>query len=184
MDLKEVSDILKRISSHYNSFIIDDFKKKEWYRELKDYDYDDVNFALEKHLKNSEYGQYEPKLYYLTKFLKKKSEKGKEEILFTNCQLCGVLLNYNDYNSHYKRCSSITWIAKQWEKYKSDTNVNFSKLGTMSDEEFDKYYDNIIQYVYDNTNDEIEMNILKNVIASKNEQLRYSNITNNVINKI
>ena len=89
MELKDVKLILKRIQSYYSSFIIDDFKTKEWYNELKKFDYDDVNKKLEEHMRSADYGTYEPKLFYLTKYLKTKEEKEAKTDYYCSCTICG-----------------------------------------------------------------------------------------------
>ena len=74
MEKKQVIEFMDRIKSHYQEFIIDDFKIKEWYDELKDYSYEDVNKKLDEHLRSEQYGNFIPKVYFLTKFLTKEKE--------------------------------------------------------------------------------------------------------------
>ena len=106
MELKDVKLILKRIQSYYPSFIIDDFKTKEWYNELKKFDYDDVNKKLEEHMRSADYGTYEPKLFYLTKYLKTKEEK--------RAFLDGLsLTELEDFERYYKNHRNAQRLAEE-----------------------------------------------------------------------
>ena len=77
MTIKETNDFMERIKQHYQEFVIDDYKIEEWYKELKDYDYQEVNAKLEEHLRNEQYGTSIPKVYFLTKYLTKEKDKNK-----------------------------------------------------------------------------------------------------------
>lgn len=160
MELKDVKLILRRIQSYYPNFMIDDFKTKEWYNELKKFDFDDVNRKLEEHMRSADYGAYEPKLFYLTKYLKTKEEKEAKINYNVNCQICGKLVKLSDYDSHFDRCSSVEFINKQCMDMK-DTEIDKEKYFNMGDEEFNAFYDKLLRIVYNNSNDEMQKNAIK-----------------------
>ena len=86
MTIKETNQFMERIKSHYQEFIVDDFKIKEWHKELSKFDLEDVNKKLDEHLKSSEYGEYIPKLFFLTKYLIPSKDKGKIKHYVVKCQ--------------------------------------------------------------------------------------------------
>lgn len=57
MTKEQTKNLFRRIKSHYQEFTVDDFKVDEWYKELRDYDYDDVTKRFELHLNSEDYGQ-------------------------------------------------------------------------------------------------------------------------------
>ena len=71
MERKQVVDLLKRIKYNYNEFIVDDYTITEWYKELKDYELEDVMDKLDQHFRSEQYGKQPPKVYFLTKYLTK-----------------------------------------------------------------------------------------------------------------
>ncbi|MEE3344417.1 MAG: hypothetical protein VZS44_10025, partial [Bacilli bacterium] len=83
MKLNEVKNLIERIDMHYDTnHSKDDDYVKEWYKELKKYDSEDVNRRLEEHLKG-EYGNIPPKLYFLIKNLKTPEQKIKMGSIYT-----------------------------------------------------------------------------------------------------
>ena len=165
MELKDVKLILKRIQSYYPSFIIDDFKTKEWYNELKKFEYDDVNRKLEEHMRSADYGTYEPKLFYLTKYLKTKEEKQLKTDYYCSCTMCGKYFKLSEYDKHFDRCSSIEFINKQCMDMKN-TEIDKEKYFNMSDEEFTGFYDKLLKIVYNNSKDEMQKNAIRRYFES------------------
>lgn len=139
MTIKETNEFMERIKSHYQEFIIDDFKIKEWYKELKNYDYEDINKKLEEHLKSEVYGEQIPKLYFLTKYLIPSEEKGKIFSYSTECTVCGKQVADEEFDNHFKRCSSASAIVRDLKKY-YNLNVDYDNLMNMSNETFEKTY--------------------------------------------
>ncbi len=139
MEKKETIEFMERIKSHYQEFIIDDFKIKEWHRELSNYDAEDVNKKLEEHLKSEVYGDQIPKLFFLTKYLIPSKAKGKTPHHIVECQLCGQSVFDDDYDSHYRRCSSSTTIVRDLKKYFNMT-VDYQKLMFLGDDTFESVY--------------------------------------------
>ena len=79
MTKEQTKNLFRRIKSHYQEFTVDDFKVDEWYKELKDYDYDDVTKRFELHLNSEDYGQVIPKLWFLKKGLITIGEKKESQ---------------------------------------------------------------------------------------------------------
>lgn len=157
---------MKRIKSHYQEFIVDDFKVDEWYRELRDYDFEDVNKKLESHLRSETYGESIPKLFFLTKYLEKSKDKGKRLRCDVSCPICKEWFDVDELNRHYERCSSINYLNKQSLKYKGE-EIDRKAYLNLSYEDFNKKYDAICEYVYKHTEDEEEKHYIKNYLNSK-----------------
>ena len=62
MSIEETKNFMIRIKQHYQEFVMDNIKLNEWYSELKDYDYFEVNNKFEEHLRNEQYGNQIPKI--------------------------------------------------------------------------------------------------------------------------
>lgn len=139
MTIKETNQFMERIKSHYQEFIVDDFKIKEWHQELAKYDFEDVNQKLDEHLKSSEYGEYIPKLFFLTKYLIPSKEKGMIKHYTVKCQLCCRDIPDTEYDIHYKRCSSSSTIVRDMKMY-FNLNVDYQQLMLMKDIDFERAY--------------------------------------------
>lgn len=139
MTKNETINFMERIKSHYQEFIVDDFKINEWHKELSQYDLEDVNQKLDEHLKSSEYGEYIPKLFFLTKYLIPTKDKGKIKHYIIKCQLCNCDIPDIEYDNHYKRCSSATVIVKDLKEYFNLT-VDYQQLMTMKHQDFENAY--------------------------------------------
>ena len=166
MTQKETSDFLKRIKSHYQEFIVDDYKIQEWYQALKDFDFEDVNRKLESHLRSETYGESIPKVYFLTKYLTPSKDKGKIEKFKINCPICNECVTDDEFDKHYSKCLSIEYLSKQSIKYKNQ-ELDKEKYKNMSDEEFEKKYDAICEYVLKKTEDLEEKGRLSNYFELK-----------------
>ena len=139
MTIKETNQFMERIKSHYQEFIVDDFKIKEWHKELSKFDLEDVNKKLDEHLKSSEYGEYIPKLFFLTKYLIPSKDKGKIKHYVVKCQLCNCDIPDSEYDEHYRRCSSASTIVRDMKLYFNLT-VDYQQLMLMNPIEFEKTY--------------------------------------------
>lgn len=181
MTIKETNQFMERIKSHYQEFIVDDFKIKEWHKELSKFDLEDVNQKLEEHLKSSEYGEYIPKLFFLTKYLIPSKDKGKIKHYVVKCQLCNCDIPDSEYDNHYRRCSSASTIVRDMKKYFNLT-VNYQQLMLMKINEFENAYNRylvrmleckkldmfrkkiIMRILYPNQNTETLEDMIKNYI--------------------
>lgn len=172
MERKDVSIIMKRIKSHYQEFIVDDFKLEEWYKELKDYSLDDVMEKLDLHLKSEQYGNQIPKVYFLTKYLTKEKEKNKKVQINVNCQLCGKKVSLEDYENHYDRCSSIDYLDNQYFKYfeKRLEENKKEQLYLVDNDIFNEKYDKMLQYILSHTDNKDEINYISKYFEYKDEE--------------
>lgn len=139
MERKETIEFMQRIKSHYQEFIIDDFKIDEWHKELKRYDYEDINKKFEEHLKSEVYGEQIPKLYFLTKYLTPTEDKNKKVNYDITCRLCGLNIPADKYDEHYDRCCGANVIVSDIKKYFNLT-VDYNQLMAMNDDLYEKTY--------------------------------------------
>lgn len=148
MTKQEVIGLMKRIKANYSTFVNDEYKLDEWYEELKDYDNNDVQSKLEKHMRSEEYGMTEPKLYFLTKYLTKISEKNQSYKYLIGCPLCGEMVKEDDFDNHFNKCSSINYVERMNKKYfNKETDKAFLK--ELEDEKFWRSYKNFLGKIYD-----------------------------------
>lgn len=146
MTVQETNNFLKRIKQYYNDFIIDDFKVEEWYKQLKDYDAEDVNARLDKHLKSETYGDYPPKLNYILAGIIKTKDKDAVRKYTIVCANCGKALDYFNYDEHIRRCNAIDYVIREMKKYlKKD--VTREQLEKMSEQNFWDKYDTMLELI-------------------------------------
>lgn len=139
MQKKEVINFMERIKSHYQEFIIDEFKISEWYGKLKDYDAEDVNKKLDDHLCNEEYGHSIPKVAFLTKYLTKSADKGKVIHHTIICNICGYSIPDEEYDKHSQRCCEASTVRRDLKKF-FNKRIDKDKLMNLSNDEFEKVY--------------------------------------------
>lgn len=171
MTREDTKNFLRRIKQHYQEFSVDDYKVSEWYNELKDYSVEDINNKFEEHLRNEQYGNSIPKIWFLTKYLTKEKDKGKNNAneIHTNCMICGKELILSEYEEHYHKCSSIDYIIRQYKKFKGQ-EISRKDLEELSDKKFEEVYEKIINMTYENGTAE-ERKYIEKYKESKNEVL-------------
>lgn len=165
MELKDVKVILKRIQVNYPSFVNDSYVQSEWYRELKDYDIEDVMKKLEEHMRSSEYGGTIPKLYFLTKYLKTAKEKQKVEHLKLQCKFCGEFISEEKFDEHFERCLDIDFIVRKRKAlFQKETNAEeIKRYKILSKDIFDSKYLEFLDKIYNLVSKE-EKTIIENII--------------------
>ena len=139
MDKKETIHFMERVKSHYQEFIIDDFKVSEWYGKLKNYDAEDVNKKFDEHLRSEVYGEYIPKIMFLTKYLTPTKEKGKIKHYTIYCPKCGYEIPDEEFEHHTKRCYEASTIVRDFKKY-FNQSLQKKKIMVLNDNEFEKLY--------------------------------------------
>lgn len=165
MELKDVKTILKRVEINYPKFVNDSYTQSEWYRELKDYDLDDVMGKLENHFRSEQYGNQPPKVYFLTKYLTKTKDKNEDEDYDTFCVVCGKRMNHKLFDEHFDRCSSVHYVLRQYDRFKIPNKPKEEELFKMEQREFDIRYNRLLQYVYKFSSNESEKEIIKKIIG-------------------
>ena len=143
MNKVEVKNFMKRIQSHYNDFIVDDFKISEWYSELSKYDSQDVSERLDKHLKSEEYGKFAPKLFNLTRYLVPSEDKDKKIVYNKECPKCGRIFTNETFDDHYDDCVLIASIERDMKNYFNIT-ITRQELETYGKEKLYKTYNKYI----------------------------------------
>lgn len=138
MKKQEVVNFLEKIKVYYPSFTINDMVRHEWIGKLESYDYEDCCNKLDEYL-DGEYNKEPPKPNWIIKYLKTTEEKARKIDYKIQCQLCGKILQPEEYEKHYKRCCSAKTIVSDLKKYYNQ-DVDYNNLMAMNDELFEKAY--------------------------------------------
>lgn len=141
MTKQEVVTFLERIKANYQSFLQTPYVLEEWYDRLKDYDKEDVYKKFEEHL-NGELNSQIPKAHFITRYLIKSSDKGKENNYRVICGNCKKVLSLKDYEAHIERHNSIEYMKLHSKMFKT---FNEEKLLKMPENDFKKIYDQWIE---------------------------------------
>lgn len=164
MDKIETFHFMEKIKAYYQNFIIADYVVNEWADKLKPYDINDVYMKFDEHLQG-EYRNEIPKLHFITKFLKPASEKGIQKDYYCLCPKCQSKININNYANHVGRHNSVNYIKKN--AYRLNLDINEKYLLELGQQDFDDFYDNLIEKLVDVVEDEYEKQRLKNIIFLK-----------------
>lgn len=105
MTFEELKEILTNIKAHYQNFAIYDYVIEEWYKVLKDYEFDDVMESLVEHLTSDNSNEL-PKVYQLVKYLTPKHLKKKSDNkrFLVACNLCDRWMSLAEFDKHYDKC--------------------------------------------------------------------------------
>lgn len=117
MTRDESKTIINRVKSYYPESKWNDILTEEWEKELKNYDYVDVNEKLTCHFKNEEYGNRVPKIHYLTKYLQTIEEKNTPYYYIVECPNCHQNIDVKMLDKHYELCSQVDYIVKKTKQY-------------------------------------------------------------------
>ncbi len=166
MEKKEVQFLIKKIKNNYNEFNYDEYTVTEWFKELKDYDFNDVLQKIDEHLRSERYGNKPPRVYFLTKGLIKTKDKIKREGIKIRCSICGESVLLNDFDKHFDRCSSVKYLNDQNKKY-FGKEIDKDKYMNMDDREFNYKYDKFCEYVLQNTNNKKEIECLEHYFIGR-----------------
>lgn len=170
MSIQETKQFMERIKQHYQEFLIDNYRITEWHKELKDYDYEEVNNKLDEHLRSEQYGHQIPKVYFLTKYLTKESEKSKynPSNLILKCGICGKPVPYNDYDEHISRCNSVEYLNLQSQRL-YDKEIDKEKYRNMDNNTFNGIYDKVLEKILEVSNDIKEKEMITNYFLEGGE---------------
>lgn len=139
MTVEEAKTILGRIKIHYPDFSNDKNTQKEWIKELVLYDVEDVTKKLESHLKNEDYGDKIPKLFFLTSKLIPSLDKGKIKHYTIICPKCGQAIPDVELDRHTQRCIEAHSIIRDMKKY-YNLEIDYRELMSLTNEKFEKTY--------------------------------------------
>lgn len=171
MTIQETKLFMERIKQHYQEFVIDNYKITEWYKELKDYDYNEVNVKLDDHLRNEQFGNQIPKVYFLTKYLTKLSEKGQYDAskIKVRCHLCNAILSFEEYDKHIARCNSVEYLNQQSLRF-YDKEIDKAKYRNMEDKDFNGIYDKVLYKILEISENEKEKEMISNYFVGRGKQ--------------
>lgn len=145
MTKQEVVTFLERIKANYQSFSQEGYVLNEWYERLKDYDKEDVYKKFDEHLQGDLNSQI-PKIHFLTRYLKKTSEKGKSNDYRVICSVCKKVLPLSEYQKHMERHNSIEYMKIHSYMFKT---FDEEKMLKIPDDAFTTFYDQWIEKLYD-----------------------------------
>lgn len=145
MTKDELRGFMKKIKANYQEFSIEEYVVNEWYNRLKNFDLEDVNKKLEKHL-HGEYRKVVPRLNFIVDGLKTPAQKEAEQVIRVRCSYCGCSLELKDLDRHIARHSSIEYI-KSREHYLSEDN-NREELMNLTEVYFEKFYKQFLNDLY------------------------------------
>lgn len=164
MTRNEVQDFMQRIKSHYQEFIIDEFKFNEWFNELKDFNSEDINKKFEEHLKSETYGNYIPKINFLTKGLRKIGETGPNaSLIYERCTKCGRLIPLSEHETHFDLCNDIDYMNFLSEKYLGKP-IDKEKCFEMPRSEFYEKFKRAVAYSINKEQNSEEVDRLKQIL--------------------
>ena len=164
MTIQETKEFLDRIRSYYPTFIVDTFTTNEWYNQLKEYKTEDINKKFEEHLKSEIYGDYIPKINFLTKGLRKIGETGYDKSkIFVRCNRCGQMYSLDKKEEHDKLCIDIDYMNFLLEKY-SGKSVDKIKCFEMPQSEFYAKFKKALEYAISKEQNDEELSRLKEIL--------------------
>ena len=164
MTRNEVQDFMQRIKSHYQEFLIDEFKFNEWFNELKDYKAEDINKKFEEHLKSETFGNYIPKINFLIKGLRKIGETGYDKSkIFVRCNRCGQMYSLDKKEEHDKLCIDIDYMNFLLEKY-TNKSIDKTKCFEMPRSEFYAKFKKALEYAISKEQNDEELSRLKEIL--------------------
>lgn len=163
MTKNEVQDFMQRIKAHYQEFVIDEFKYNEWCEQLKEYKADEINQRFEQHLKSETYGEFIPKINFLTKGLRKESDKGYDlSKIYVRCRTCGQMMSLEEDKKHTDRCKDVDYMLFLLDKY-TGKNADRINLLKMEENQFKEKFKKMVVYAYQNEGNEEEKKRLKEI---------------------
>lgn len=172
MNYEQFTDLIKKITSYYPSFNLGDYQLKYWFNLMKDYDPDDINIRLDRHL-NGELSDRYPSLTYLTKNLETLAKKQNKDTRYIQCPFCKRKyenpIDVDNYEKCYERCSSIDYITRMTNKFGIDAYKIFGgDYKRMKLSEINNKYIHFLQEVKKHSNrlTTMEVNSLNHTIAS------------------
>lgn len=145
MTRAELQNFMQKIKANYQEFSVEKYVVDEWYNKLKNFDLEDVNKKLEKHL-HGEYRKAVPRLNFIVDGLKTPAQKEAEQVIRVRCSYCGCSLELKDLDRHIARHSSIEYI-KSREHYLSEDN-NREELMNLTEVYFEKFYKQFLNDLY------------------------------------
>lgn len=164
MNKAELKGFMQKIKANYQEFSIEKYVVDEWYNKLKDFDLEDVNKKLEKHL-HGEYRRMIPRLSFIVDGLKTPAQKETEQIIRVKCGYCGSALELKDLDRHIARHNSIEYI-KSREHYLGQEN-DANELMNLTEVYFQRFYKQFLESLYCVIEDGDEKDRIEKLIFDK-----------------
>ena len=164
MKQSEVVDLIKLIDRVYKTdYAGDGDIVKDWYKILKNYEFNDITNSLDYYMKN--YTEYPPKVYNLIKGYQTIEYKQLLKTANTRCQFCGATIDFND-TKHEDRCRSIEFIKSVVKRFKNQ-DIDIKRYIEMDDEEFNKYHLSAIKLVIDKSQNDLEVRMWRKYLDER-----------------
>ncbi len=155
MNREEVLNLISQIDMNYKNFDLNpDDIIDSWYEELSQYDCSEVNQKLREYMEDERYQYTPPKLVFLIKDLKKIYDKVNLKKVTIFCRFCKRGFQEKELKKHEDRCRSVRYIASKYKKL--GKQVDKRSLYTMSQEEFDQKYEQLLKHIMEISKDENE----------------------------
>lgn len=141
--------------------------KSEWYKVLKDYDYEDISNSLDDWLKQETHDGFIPSAYELVRECYTIAEKNKPINFKCSCRYCGKFMTYRALDKHEKRCRDINYICQSYKKYFGQ-DLDKNKLMNLDDKTFDdSYYRFLIKLLQIIEKESSEYRMIENILETK-----------------
>lgn len=167
MTRAELQNFMQKIKANYQEFSIEKYVIDEWYNRLKNFDLEDVNKKLEKHL-HGEYRKAVPRLNFIVDGLKTPAQKEAEQVIRVRCSYCGCTLELKGLDRHMGRHNSIEYI-KSREHYLGEDN-NREELMNLTEVYFERFYKQFLNDLYCVIEDSTEKERIEKLIFEEGWQ--------------
>lgn len=156
MTKEQVLDLLDFLELSYSNFKTKEGMLDAWYNELQMYDEADVKINLKHYMGEERFQNNPPLVALLIRGLTPKKEKVDFSKVVYFCQRCHKAYNNKeDLDKHFDRCSSVDFVIRETKKW-SKKDLTRKELFEMSDDEFEKKYNELLLWIYNHTDDEAE----------------------------
>ena len=149
MNKSDVLDILNKIKTNYQDFLIKEDTLDNWYEVLKNYSYLDIDGKVNDYLKAD--SDKPPRLNHLTNGVQTLAQKYNAlNDDFVWCNLCQKKMRFGDYEKHYSRCLQVQTL---WIKSKRlGKEIPRDDLEQFGDDILEKLEDKYVEKVVNVTN--------------------------------
>lgn len=135
-----------------------------WHNIFKDYDYKDVRSKVNECLEEDRFQFNAPTPQFIVRNLQRLEEKKKLNSYKVYCQNCGRLFDsYEEEEKHFDRCMSVDYVITNTKKW-FNKELDKKELFNMNDDDFKIRYMKLLAYIYKNTDNEKEKDIIGKIL--------------------
>ena len=146
MNKSDVLDILNKIKTNYQDFLIKEDTFDNWYEVLKDYPFLEIDGKLNDYLRTD--NDKPPRLNHLTNGVKTIAQKYNSiNNDYVWCNMCQKKMTFKQYEDHYGRCLQVKTLWKKAKELNKD--ITREEVEKYSDETLDKLEEKYIEKVVD-----------------------------------